>query len=201
MPKGKDKTISTKERIFNEAVILFSQNGYTETSMREIADAVGITVAGLYNHYKSKEDILYSLYDFYSKQWKKACLDVDELLVIAEVGTPYDVFNSFTFYFDPAHQHAMDCIIKIAARQMGSDTRSEALIKEHSGSTEVVEVILNRLIELDKIEHLDVKSFASVVTMFNISSAIANGTSLELSPEQWEKSFKMLFSLIEVKYG
>jgi len=197
--KRPDETIPTKERIFNAAVKLFSEKGYAETSMRDIADMVGVTVAGLYNHYTSKEDILYSLYDFYSKHWKDVCFDNDELLALAETGTPYDVFGSLAFHFDPALQDSMDRIVKIAVRQMGVNSRSEALIKDHIGSTEIVGKILNRLIELKKIEPIDVESFASILAMFNISSAIVNGTSLELSLEIWKKSFGVLFSLIKVK--
>ena len=38
---------STKERILEEALNLFSQNGYAGTSMSDIAGALGITKAAL----------------------------------------------------------------------------------------------------------------------------------------------------------
>ena len=53
--KGKSKT---KERIFDIAINLFAQNGFDATSMREIAEGVGIKKASLYSHYKSKDEIL-----------------------------------------------------------------------------------------------------------------------------------------------
>ncbi len=37
---------------------LFRNKGYNATSMRDIADAVGIEAASLYNHIKSKNDLL-----------------------------------------------------------------------------------------------------------------------------------------------
>ena len=43
-----------KERILEEALQLFSQNGYTGTSMNDIAAKLGVTKAALYKHYKSK---------------------------------------------------------------------------------------------------------------------------------------------------
>ena len=44
-----------KERILEEALQLFSQNGYTGTSMNDIAAKLGVTKAALYKHYKSKQ--------------------------------------------------------------------------------------------------------------------------------------------------
>ena len=48
----------TKERILEEALRLFAQNGYLATSMSNIAEKVGITKAALYKHYDSKQEIL-----------------------------------------------------------------------------------------------------------------------------------------------
>lgn len=49
---------TTKEKIFEAAVDLFAQKGFDATSMREIAEVVGIKKASLYSHYKSKDEIL-----------------------------------------------------------------------------------------------------------------------------------------------
>lgn len=46
-----------KHKIKETAARLFSENGYTSTSMREIAEAVGVTKAALYYHYPNKEAI------------------------------------------------------------------------------------------------------------------------------------------------
>lgn len=48
---------NTKERILEEALTLFSQNGYAGTSMSDIARELGITKAALYKHFTAKEDI------------------------------------------------------------------------------------------------------------------------------------------------
>ena len=46
-----------KNKIKETAAKLFADNGYTSTSMREIAAAVGVTKAALYYHYPNKEAI------------------------------------------------------------------------------------------------------------------------------------------------
>lgn len=43
------------------ALELFSQNGYDATSLREIAERLGVTKAALYYHFASKSDIVRSL--------------------------------------------------------------------------------------------------------------------------------------------
>jgi len=52
---------STKERILEEALKLFSKSGYSGTSMNDIAGELGVTKAALYKHYGSKQEILDSI--------------------------------------------------------------------------------------------------------------------------------------------
>jgi AcrR family transcriptional regulator len=47
----------TRERIMDIAANLFSEDGYNGVSMRDIANAVGIKAASLYNHFSDKEDL------------------------------------------------------------------------------------------------------------------------------------------------
>jgi len=52
---------NTKQRIREAALDLFVRQGYEKTSLREIADQLGITKAALYYHYASKQELLKSL--------------------------------------------------------------------------------------------------------------------------------------------
>ena len=51
----------TRGRIQAVALDLFAEQGYDKTSLREIAERLGVTKAALYYHFKSKEDIVRSL--------------------------------------------------------------------------------------------------------------------------------------------
>ncbi|NUP27377.1 MAG: TetR/AcrR family transcriptional regulator, partial [Nocardia sp.] len=51
----------TKRAIRDAAVRLFVAKGFEETSLREIADAVGITKPSLYYHYASKLELLVAI--------------------------------------------------------------------------------------------------------------------------------------------
>lgn len=49
--------MSTKKKILDEALTLFSEKGYANVFVADIAGAVGIKAPSLYKHYKSKQDI------------------------------------------------------------------------------------------------------------------------------------------------
>jgi AcrR family transcriptional regulator len=51
----------TRDRILQAALDLFIERGYERTSLREIAERVGVTKAALYYHFSSKEEILRTL--------------------------------------------------------------------------------------------------------------------------------------------
>lgn len=49
--------MTTKEKILNEALILFSEKGYSDVLVGDIATAVGIKAPSLYKHFKGKQEI------------------------------------------------------------------------------------------------------------------------------------------------
>lgn len=51
------KTEERRQAIVDIAEVLFTKNGFTQTSMSEIAKQLGGSKATLYNYFKSKEDI------------------------------------------------------------------------------------------------------------------------------------------------
>ena len=55
--------MSTKDRILEEALTLFAENGYDGTGVEQIAEKVGIKAPSLYKHFKGKEDIMNALID------------------------------------------------------------------------------------------------------------------------------------------
>ena len=53
---------STRERILETALRLYSERGTARVSMRELADAAEVTVPGLYYHFASKAELIQALY-------------------------------------------------------------------------------------------------------------------------------------------
>lgn len=78
-------TLTTKERIFEASVDLFSQKGFDAVSMREIGREVGIRESSIYNHYKNKEAILESIINHLIDQLGAMSLTEEEMdLLISE---------------------------------------------------------------------------------------------------------------------
>lgn len=60
--------MSTKEKILNEALRLFSEKGYSDVYVGDIAEAVGIKAPSLYKHFKGKQEIFDSCVEkFYER--------------------------------------------------------------------------------------------------------------------------------------
>ncbi|MEJ8642688.1 TetR/AcrR family transcriptional regulator [Streptomyces sp. MS1.HAVA.3] len=67
----------TRQRIQDVALELFAEQGYEKTSLREIAERLGVTKAALYYHFKTKEDIIISIFEDVTRP-------IDELIEWAE---------------------------------------------------------------------------------------------------------------------
>ncbi|WP_201258919.1 TetR/AcrR family transcriptional regulator [Streptomyces ambofaciens] len=57
----------TRQRIQDVALELFAEQGYEKTSLREIAERLDVTKAALYYHFKTKEEILVSIFEDLSR--------------------------------------------------------------------------------------------------------------------------------------
>lgn len=63
--------MTTKQKILNEALTLFSEKGYSAVYVGDIADAVGIKAPSLYKHYKSKQAIFDSCVEVFSRRMEQ----------------------------------------------------------------------------------------------------------------------------------
>jgi AcrR family transcriptional regulator len=70
---------STRERILDIALELFTERGYEKTSLRDIAERLGTTKAALYYHFERKEDILLELHLRLHALGREALERLDEL--------------------------------------------------------------------------------------------------------------------------
>jgi len=53
----------TRERILDAAEALFAQHGYDGTTLRDVAQRVGLRIPSLYNHFASKESLYAAVLD------------------------------------------------------------------------------------------------------------------------------------------
>ena len=74
-----DDHMSTRDRIFEAAVDLFSTRGYHGTSIREIAREVGIKESSIYNHFPGKDGILEAILEYYQEGFRTATSSLEEM--------------------------------------------------------------------------------------------------------------------------
>lgn len=67
--------MSLRERIVHEALRLFSLKGYLSTSIDDILAATGASKGGLYNHFKSKDELFLVVLEEARKIWREKVLD------------------------------------------------------------------------------------------------------------------------------
>ena len=84
-------TASTRERILDVALDLFTDQGFDGTSMREIAERLQITKPSIYYHFASKEDILLALH-MRQHEFAKAALAclTDQTITLETWGSALD---------------------------------------------------------------------------------------------------------------
>jgi AcrR family transcriptional regulator len=103
-----------RDRILNHAAPLFIANGYTAISMREIAEAVGISKAGLYYHFKDKEDLFIAIL-------KENLEEIGRIVSKARQSAPdtYTRLQTMTTWIfqQPPQQRA---VIRLASQEMGN---------------------------------------------------------------------------------
>ncbi len=77
MAKAPRKKASKKDLIVQKAASMFREKGFPATSMRDLAESVGIEAASLYNHIQSKSEILQQIIFRISDDCNKHLTELD----------------------------------------------------------------------------------------------------------------------------
>jgi AcrR family transcriptional regulator len=77
-PAAATTKADTRERILDVALDLFTRQGFDGTSLRQIAEELGLTKAALYYHFESKDDILLALHMRLHEFGREALLEMAE---------------------------------------------------------------------------------------------------------------------------
>lgn len=118
-----------RNRILDAAFTLFSEKGFAATSMRDIADAVGIKAASLYNHFAGKQQLFEALIEretgYVEEQVRLAGAmaapgDDSAAYTVLEGGALADlVWNSYKPFFEDGRVRML--MRMLAANRYGDD--------------------------------------------------------------------------------
>ncbi len=68
--------MNTKKKIIEEALILFSEKGYSDVYVNDIAKAVGIKAPSLYKHFKNKQEIFHAILEELREDYTKQAANI-----------------------------------------------------------------------------------------------------------------------------
>lgn len=94
-----------RERILQEAAVLFARSGFDASSLNELAEEIGISKAGIYHYFKTKQDVydaiiiqtLRGLFDAVSGRVAEASDPYDRLLLFMTAHAEYFERNYWAF--------------------------------------------------------------------------------------------------------
>jgi AcrR family transcriptional regulator len=193
------ETNLTREKIMRASARLFSEKGYHRVTTREIAKACGIKSATIYYHFSSKKEILKSLFSFYTNERFKERPDVNKLLLMAEELPPFEVLMQSEYHYETAIREVLDQILITAARDLCTDHESEQFVANNIfGDIEgILKPLLNRLVELGKIEPFDIDVFIRVMSNYCFSTAALHKSVFRQGPDEYREGMAFLFSVIK----
>ncbi|WP_313654457.1 multidrug efflux transporter transcriptional repressor AcrR [Pantoea sp.] len=110
--KTKAQALETRHQILDAAIILFSQQGVSATSLADIATAASVTRGAIYWHFKNKADVLHEI-------WLRCDAGLDDVELEYQTkypGDPLSVLRAMLVYIfdatakDPQRRALMEII-------------------------------------------------------------------------------------------
>ena len=125
------RMVGTKKKIFDSAVKLFTQKGYENVSIHDIAKTIGIRQSAVYNHFKSKQDILDTIYGFYTHKYSANKPNLDEVESLLKTGSLMDILTKgFRYDFDEGILEQMSDITKIIVQRASTDAGATEIFQK-----------------------------------------------------------------------
>jgi TetR/AcrR family transcriptional repressor of nem operon len=148
-PVGLQKKImSLKDKIIHEALRQFSTKGFMSTSINDLLEAVGTSKGGLYNHFKSKEEILSAALSEARKIWRQR-----NLAGLDQVARPLDKIkklleNYRDYYLADSENFPGGCVFVTLAVELND--QQPHLAQEVNQGFERFKGLLQRLLDQEQ---------------------------------------------------
>lgn len=164
--------VGTRKKIFECAIKLFQTRGFEAVSIKDIADNVGITQSSIYNHFKSKHEILYTIYDFYRHYFLENRPRLEEIEPILRNGSLLDIIMSMSYKFSGDYLQQMTDITAIIFHRCAIDDKAKELTKSLmiDEGIRFVEDVFNRAVEIGRLAPMDTRVMARLINSIRIFS-------------------------------
>lgn len=190
----------TDMKIVHVSLDLFARKGYTESSVREIADAVGIKEPSIYNHFKSKAAILEHILDKFATAMIQTVPDekLNNLTKNAGVDDVIDCFD-LSFPKDEERYYLQTLQVLFQEQCRNEDIRRYMADNKFDGIESCAAAVLGRLVEVGALgQSLDIGFWSRAHA--NISYMVSGGLALGQAYDQ-EQMLRLMYDKIFMLYG
>ena len=151
MAKSQRKKASKKDFIIQRAAAMFREKGFPATSMRDLAEAVGIEAASLYNHIQSKSEILQEIVFRIANECNVHLESLDdngmnstkkiEALIRFHVQMMLDRFDDYTVMINEWHHLSEPYLTNFTTQRRNYVQKMEVIIEEGVRTKEMKPVL------------------------------------------------------------
>lgn len=127
--------LDTKARIFNASLRLFATDGVENATTRGIANAAGIKSASIYNHYKSKDEILLDCYKYLVDYNANRRLTKDQYLPILQNGAKEDIIHIPNYDILDGKSEKIIYAIMVTVARIHTDARARDIYHAYKNDT------------------------------------------------------------------
>ena len=155
----------TKDRILDEALVSFVENGYKGTNLRDFSAGLGLSKSALYSHYESKEAIWNALLNKMEAYYRERFGSADNM---PEIPKTVQEFYSLVMQMVDFTIHDEKIILtrKLLLTEQFHDERIKKLATKHfgNGTKEMFQRIFEKMMENGIIKKDDSDMLAFVFT-------------------------------------
>jgi len=157
MTKNTKTAQSMRDRILDAATDLFARKGFYAVSIREITRTVGIKESSLYNHFKSKEQLLEEILDLFQSQEEeffRGLSSAPEIEKVVESGNTKkflsDELRRFMRFWDSPQRERLWFIVSM--EQYRNPRAARLILQGFRQTRKAIETLIQMLIEHKKIK-------------------------------------------------
>ena len=191
----------TKWDIFEAAIELISDNTFEGISIKDISSKVGIKPASIYNHFRSKDEILETIYRYLELFYIDSGMPgVADRYKDAENGDILQMLLNKWRWPEDMH-NILRRILRIVISRMHFDKKAFDLfystaIKWHY---RLDEPFLEKLVELKRVDDFDIEAYLTLKVAYDVYATLLFTWNDTLSDDLWIRAEELLVKGIILK--
>ena len=148
LTRKESMVMEMRQRIILEALRLFSLKGFLSTSVQDILTAAGASKGGLYNHFKSKEDLFFAVLDEARRIWRE-----NNLAGFDQIDKPVEKVKKLLNNFKDVYLQDNNCLpggCVFVTLSVELDDQKPELAREVNKGFDSLKAMINKLLEQGK---------------------------------------------------